>query len=142
MTKLKPKKIILPLVVLALAVILIAHAEKEKLVRAYRAQESPRLVDRAGNTINTTSNAKGNEAIYLAALPDDFKKLLIVREDRYFYFHPGINPVSTLRAVTKRLLTGYEGGASTLTQQLVKNILGNESERTFTTKLEEAWGSF
>ena len=35
----------------------------------------------------------------LVTLPEEFKELLVNKEDRFFYYHLGINPVSTLRAL-------------------------------------------
>lgn len=56
-------------------------------------------------------------------------KATIAIEDRNFYNHGGIQPLSILRAAVSDILgrkTGG-GGASTLTQQLIKNtIVGNE----------------
>lgn len=66
-------------------------------------------------------------------------KATIIIEDKYFYEHSGIRVLSIVRAQVSNLLgrsTGG-GGASTLTQQLIKNALvGNE--RSYYRKIKEA----
>lgn len=52
-------------------------------------------------------------------LPDNLVKALIATEDERFYEHSGIDFKGTLRAVVK---FGKGGGASTITQQLAKNL--------------------
>ena len=52
-------------------------------------------------------------------LPDNLIKALIATEDERFYDHSGIDFRGTLRAVVK---LGKGGGASTITQQLAKNL--------------------
>lgn len=51
-------------------------------------------------------------------------KALIATEDERFYEHSGIDVRSLLRAV---VFLGSEGGASTITQQLAKALLGQQS---------------
>ncbi len=51
-------------------------------------------------------------------------KALIATEDERFYEHSGIDVRSLLRAV---VFLGSEGGASTITQQLAKSLLGQQS---------------
>ena len=52
-------------------------------------------------------------------LPEHLVKGLVATEDERFYEHSGIDAKGTLRAVVK---LGKDGGASTLTQQLAKNL--------------------
>ena len=52
-------------------------------------------------------------------LPQHLVKALVATEDERFYEHSGIDAKGTLRAVVK---LGKDGGASTLTQQLAKNL--------------------
>ena len=62
----------------------------------------------------------------------------IAAEDRRFFEHPGVDPRGVARAFVENLRAGgvHQGG-STITQQLVKNLLvGNE--RTYERKLREA----
>ena len=35
-------------------------------------------------------------------VPEKFEKAILTFEDRYFYYHPGINPVAILRAAIKQ----------------------------------------
>jgi len=52
-------------------------------------------------------------------LPQHLVKALVATEDERFYDHSGIDAKGTLRAVVR---LGRDGGASTLTQQLAKNL--------------------
>jgi penicillin-binding protein 1A len=52
-------------------------------------------------------------------LPKDLVNALVSTEDERFYEHSGIDPKGTLRAITR---FGRDGGASTITQQLAKNL--------------------
>jgi penicillin-binding protein 1A len=59
-------------------------------------------------------------------IPDVMKKAMVAVEDRRFYMHPGIDPVGMARSVWvawERKGTGRRlQGASTITQQLARNI--------------------
>ena len=59
-------------------------------------------------------------------------------EDSSFYEHPGINPVAILRALLVNFSRGTKSqGGSTITQQLVKQLLLSP-ERSYTRKMKEA----
>lgn len=45
---------------------------------------------------------------------------ILLKEDRYFYWHPGVNPVSLLRAAMASYIGGDMQGASTVTMQLAR----------------------
>ncbi len=138
----KTKEILAVIALLVVILITTAHTEKNGLTTRYHELESAVLYDRNHEIISINPNAKGQRAIHTEQFPDELKKIIIAREDRFFYLHPGINPVSTLRALTLHALSDYRGGASTITQQLVKNLLGNENDRTFSNKLRELWSAF
>ncbi len=73
-----------------------------------------------------------------AEIPDRFIQILLAVEDRRFHQHFGVDPVGIARAAFSNLKSGkIEQGASTITQQLVKNMyLSNK--RTFGRKFREA----
>jgi len=62
---------------------------------------------------------------------------LLATEDRYFYWHPGINPVRIIVAAVEDLRAHrFAQGASTLTQQLARTFL-ERRERTLDRKFRE-----
>lgn len=61
-------------------------------------------------------------------------KALVATEDERFYQHSGIDIKSLARAI---VFLGSEGGASTITQQLAKALLGQQSSKTFMRVIEK-----
>jgi len=87
---------------------------------------------------NYTDNIK-NEYIYIDEIPDITKQAFISIEDKDFYNHKGLNYKRIAKASINNLKSGtFKEGASTITQQLVKNrFLSNE--KTFDRKIKEAY---
>jgi len=72
----------------------------------------------------------------LNELTPELKKAIIFKEDKYFYFHPGINPVSVMRALVNNLREGRRtSGASTITMQVARML--EPKERTYRNKFKE-----
>jgi penicillin-binding protein 1B len=72
-------------------------------------------------------------------LPPLLVKTLLAVEDRSFYQHPGVDAKGIIRAAYENLMAGRTvQGASTLTQQLVKNFYLTQ-ERTIERKAKEAY---
>lgn len=69
-------------------------------------------------------------SVSLDEIPKDLQNAFIAIEDERFYSHKGIDPKGILRAASSTLSSGSLGqGASTITQQLIKNVVfsgGNE----------------
>ncbi|WP_461631494.1 penicillin-binding protein 1C [Labilibaculum euxinus] len=54
-------------------------------------------------------------------IPEKFEQSLLAFEDQYFYYHPGVNPVSLGRALIQNMKAGHVvSGGSTLSMQLVR----------------------
>ena len=71
------------------------------------------------------------------SLPGKYVTCIINFEDRFFRWHPGINPVSVVRALTDNLRAGETvRGGSTITMQVARMARGNP-ERTYTGKVIE-----
>jgi penicillin-binding protein 1B len=87
----------------------------------------------------TTSREK-RRRVSLALIPRHMVQAVLAIEDKRFYEHPGIDPIRIVGAIvtnirgTKRYLVG----ASTITQQLVKNFFLTP-EKSFKRKLQEQW---
>lgn len=78
------------------------------------------------------------ELVRLADVPQPIRETLLLVEDREFYSHHGVSPLSILRAFWQNLLAGRTvQGGSTLTQQLAKNMYTNQ-QRTYLRKVNEA----
>lgn len=115
----------------------LSYLLKEEILAIYNSQKSTILKDRNGNEIFILPNKKGNFARYLNEIPPRLKELLIKKEDKYFYYHFGFNPVSIIKVVLSKLGIGERKASSTITQQLVKILLGKEFERNLKNKLIE-----
>ena len=71
------------------------------------------------------------------AVPEKFEKCLLLFEDRHFYRHPGINPVSLARALVLNIREGrIVSGGSTLTMQVAR-IARPGKARNMANKLAE-----
>jgi penicillin-binding protein 1C len=65
-------------------------------------------------------------------------KAVIEKEDKYFYYHPGINLISVARAAAENIISGkIKSGASTITMQVVR-LLENRP-RTYPNKVVETF---
>lgn len=68
----------------------------------------------------------------------DLTDAIIFKEDKYFYWHPGVNPVSVVRAFWNNSIKGRRtSGASTITMQLAR--LFEPAERTMGSKVRESF---
>ena len=57
----------------------------------------------------------------LEKVPEKYEKSLLTFEDNWFYFHPGINPVSIIRALKNNIKAGaVVSGGSTITMQVAR----------------------
>ncbi|MDZ7605904.1 MAG: penicillin-binding protein 1C [Cyclobacteriaceae bacterium] len=75
----------------------------------------------------------------LSSLPPEYQKSLLQFEDRHFFLHPGINPVSLVRAFRLNVKAGkIVSGGSTITMQVARMAMGNKP-RTVWQKLNEIW---
>jgi penicillin-binding protein 1C len=74
-------------------------------------------------------------------VPEKFKTCLIQFEDRYFRFHPGINPVAIGRALVQNIKAGkVVSGGSTISMQVAR-IAGKGKKRTITNKIIEIFSA-
>ena len=105
------------------------------------------LYDCNGNQIRKLAAPNANRLpVSIDQIPEDLQHAVVAIEDERFYEHNGIDVRGILRAGVKALTSGgFSEGASTITQQLLKNNVftnwTNESTQVerFTRKLQEQY---
>lgn len=93
------------------------------------------ILDSNGENV-TTLNLVNNNSITFNDLPDVFINALISAEDARFFAHSGIDFQRIISAMVSNITNKSTQGASTLTQQLIKNIY-LDSSKTLERKLTE-----
>jgi len=108
---------------------------------------STTVYDNKGNTVTKLVAENANRIyITLDKVPDHLQHAFVAIEDERFYTHNGIDIQGIMRAGVKALLSGdFSQGASTITQQLLKNNVftswTSESSKTekFKRKFQEQY---
>jgi len=100
--------------------------------------ESTKIYDRTGtHLLYEVHGEEKRTVIGFKDIPESVRAATISLEDQDFYQHFGIQPKAILRAALKDIITlDAAQGASTITQQFVKNSLLS-NERTLTRKVKE-----
>src|SRR5450631_2206925 len=74
-------------------------------------------------------------------IPEKFEKSLLTFEDKWFYYHPGINPISIFRAFKNNIKAGeVVSGGSTITMQVARISRGNRP-RSYKEKIIEIYSA-
>lgn len=95
------------------------HDKKGSLIAAYLSEDDKWRMEAFPEEIST-----------------DLCTAIIAKEDRYFYYHPGVNPFAILRAVWSNATSGRRvSGASTITMQVARMM--EPKRRTIGSKLIE-----
>jgi len=90
-----------------------------------------------GELIGTLYN-ENRKLVSIDAMPDHLQNAFIAIEDRRFYNHAGIDVKSIMRAAYRDIIAMSKvEGASTITQQLAKNLF-LYNDKTWTRKIKEA----
>ncbi|PIZ66777.1 MAG: hypothetical protein COY19_06345 [Candidatus Marinimicrobia bacterium CG_4_10_14_0_2_um_filter_48_9] len=96
-----------------------------------------RIVSQDGEVIQELFTTK-RVLVKFNDIPQYVKDALIATEDQRFYKHWGMNPFRTVFQLLNNVITGRTYGASTLTQQLARNLYNQIGFRkTYTRKLRE-----
>lgn len=101
------------------------------------------VYDRDGKILNTflSKDEKWRMRCSIEQVDTLLLRTFIAKEDKYFYYHPGINPAAMLRAAYNNLTTGRRtSGASTITMQVVRLL--EPRPRTIFSKLLESFRAF
>ncbi len=91
--------------------------------------QSTHIYDRNGNLLYTLYNPKEGRGtpISYTQIPGILQDAQIAAEDKTFWTNSGVDPTATARsAIVDLVAKQAETGASTLTQQIIKNLSGNK----------------
>jgi penicillin-binding protein 1C len=87
-------------------------------------------------TAYLSKDDKWRMKVHLNEVSPDLIKSIIEKEDGWFYWHPGINPISILRAAYQNITRSKRiSGASTITMQVARML--QPAQRTYTNKFVE-----
>ncbi|RYU81596.1 penicillin-binding protein 1C [Hymenobacter persicinus] len=101
-------------------------------------QYSPLVLAADGTVLHAFLNPtqKWRMKTELREITPALRQTIIEKEDRYFYYHPGVNPLAILKAAGRNLTgSGRTTGASTITMQVARLL--EPKERTWPNKLLE-----
>jgi membrane peptidoglycan carboxypeptidase len=118
------------------------YLQQQPRVQRYANEQLPqmtRIFDRNGTLLyeaydpnSTVGNGGRRLAVRFQDIPKVMQDAMIAIEDKSFWTNDGVDPLAIIRAGA----SSY-GGASTLTQQLIKNLSG-EAQDNITRKINEA----
>jgi len=104
----------------------------------YKPPMTSRIYDKDGKKIANIFDEKHRYYVPFEDIPSRAVEALLAIEDTTFFEHPGVNVDAILRAAIKVVRAGKAvEGASTITQQLVKNVLLTR-EKKLSRKIKEA----
>ena len=94
-----------------------------------------------GTTVLAEFQLENREPVEMDAISDYVKNGTVATEDERFYTHSGFDPMGAARALVNNLTGGALEGASTITQQLVRNTILSEemTDISFKRKLREIY---
>jgi penicillin-binding protein 1A len=105
----------------------------------YLAAENSVVTDRYNRPLTTLTGNEARMLVESADISPTMKQAVVAIEDERFYEHRGIDLFGVARAVIKDVVArDAVQGASTITQQFVKNALEAQQSRTIFQKLRES----
>ena len=121
------------------------HIKKDKIISTL--ERSTIIYYRDGETrFNFLSGSYNRLYVPYSDIPQAWVQAIVSSEDKRFFTHSGVDPLSIIRAVFLLIKKGkVVSGGSTITQQTAKNLFtpnGDFSNRTMVHKFFEAWDAF
>jgi penicillin-binding protein 1A len=105
----------------------------------YKASKNSQLFDSSGELIGTLTSNQNKILLTSGQISPNVKNAVVSIEDSRFYSHNGVDFEGIGRALIKDILSQSAAqGASTITEQFVKNALAAQGSRTIFEKFREA----
>lgn len=134
----KTRKIIIFLIILVISIIIYETLKLKNLVSNIINYENSVIVDTNGNIIAVLGNERKQEKISIERIPKNLINAYISIEDKRYYTHHGVDLKRTGGAIISYVknLGDASFGGSSITQQFLKNISGDD-ESSITRKVQE-----
>jgi penicillin-binding protein 1A len=121
-----------------LSAALVVSYARIQLPETFPPVQTTYLYDRHGQLLTTLHGAVNRTIIPLSEMSPHAIDAVLATEDHGFYDHPGIDPMGIVRAAWVDLVRrDTVQGASTITEQLVKNVYAGEYKTDPKTGLQE-----
>ena len=105
----------------------------------FRAARNSILLDNTGKRVAVLTGSENRILVRSSQISSNVKRAVIAIEDRRFYTHKGLDYTGIARAIVEDVRRQRAAqGASTITQQFVKNALVAQQNRSLFQKLREA----
>ena len=140
MKKFKFLKFLALFLALMVAIFLILDQIYPLNLDALKKDEAKILLDRNGEIINMKLSSDGIWRFHEQSFPNSLKQCVVLFEDRYFYYHFGVNFASIFRAFFHNLRSDNRIGASTITMQVARML--EPSDRSYKNKIREIFRAF
>ena len=107
---------------------------------ALKKDEAKILLDKNDEIVNMKLSSDGIWRFHEQSFPNSLKQCVVLFEDRYFYYHFGVNFASIFRAFFHNLRSDNRIGASTITMQVARML--EPSDRSYKNKIREIFRAF
>ena len=140
MKKFKFIKFLALFLALMVAIFLILDQIYPLNLDALKKDEAKILFDKNGEIINMKLSSDGIWRFHEQSFPNSLKQCVVLFEDRYFYYHFGVNFASIFRAFFHNLRSDNRIGASTITMQVARML--EPGDRSYKNKIREIFRAF
>jgi penicillin-binding protein 1A len=128
----------IPVIIIAVwALFALKDLPDVSVLKHYRPAAASEVLDRNGTLITTFYDRKYRIWVPVATLPDTVIQAVVTAEDDTFFGHQGVNYHAVWEALKHDVQKKrFARGGSTITQQMIKNVLLSK-EKTLTRKIRE-----
>ncbi len=131
--KSKLKKLFLIFILISIIVFAVKSAISihnwQEMARAMLINQPSQVLDLEGETIAEIGSERNRQNVSFQQMPQNLKNAYVAIEDERFYKHFGVDIKRTVAAIGSYVIHFGDAsfGASTITQQLVKNLTGDDA---------------
>ena len=140
MKKFKFLKFLALFLALMVAIFLILDQIYSLNLDTLKKDEAKILLDKNGEIINMKLSSDGIWRFHEQSFPNSLKQCVVLFEDRYFYYHFGVNFASIFRAFFHNLRSDNRIGASTITMLVARKL--EPGDRSYKNKIREIFRAF